>query len=452
MHVRHSVRWLAGLAAGSLVLWLASSAAGQESKGRCKVFPLSGQPMEGEVVDLGTEYEITMTLTGRDGKPGGSIKRKIAKTQVARIEVLGEQAAAGGDAARGGSFRAPITDAMIQEILGSDNIEVSSLDSEDAAQQDVMGALDLDQSSVNDMLRIAGARAKTRETDHFVFVYTSDLDKASEQAANLERVYRWCVKFNEMMGIRSERPRSKLEIYFFGSQKEYDAYLALHGTMIQGTAGVYMRDTNRSAFYDLMKSDNVLQLLEALKNAPPDEARRIRNRITRLQEDYNLRVVQHEAAHHIHFNIGTFPRLADIPRWVVEGLAQMFEIPLYDSGAALGTTNYLRLYQFRQIFGARGERLPDMKVVILNDGWWGANFGGGAYPMGWALNHYLLKRHREQYRQWMQHVADLEEHEDWNITDKQARFEELFGEINEDWTKKFADYIASIELKREGFD
>jgi Protein of unknown function (DUF1570) len=421
-----------------------SSVLGQDAKslGQQKVYRVQGPPVEGEVFDIGDAYEVVI----RKG-----LKVKISKTEVRKLEPIAaaEPKTAGGGAS--GSARMPITPEIVQEILGSENVEIGSLDEEDLSVVDVMPPLTTDEVSAADMMRIAGPTAKRLETDHFIFVYTSELEIARSMAAKLERIYRWVNIFNNNMGIKSTRPPHRLEIFFFGTHAEYQSYQAINGFIMMGAIGFYMQTNNRSAFFDMNTWPPIAEQLKELRQPGinGEERRRRENRLNRMVKRTNAEVVQHEAAHHIHFNLGTLSRMGQAPRWVSEGMATMFETVESDSGASLGSLNHERLYQWRVLFGPRGERVPDMRTVILIDGWFFAN-GGNAYPMGWAINQYLLNKHRDKFKKWMQLNSARESFRIQTLTERQKQFEELFGEVDEEWTAKFVEYINSLQLIREG--
>lgn len=437
---------LAGAVGLGLVFFaLPSAANAQDSRGVCKIYRTNGQPVEGEVFEYPDKYEIKQKAPG--GK--GTITITVPKTQVTKIETVAAAAEdSKGPAAAGTPGKRPtITDAMIAEILGSENIDAASLDIEDKVQVDVMSALEPDEESVRDMLRIAGPNAKKLLTDHFVFIYTSDIKLAKEMAARLEGVYRWTSWFNEKNGVKSTRPAHKLEIFFFGTFAEYDSYQTTNGFRSGGAIGFYSPTNNRSAFFDMMTYPPTLADLESAKAAGPDDRRRIQNRVKRNVDHYNRTVVQHEAAHHIHFNLGVFPRGPEMTRWAVEGLATMFETINTDSGNSYGGLNHQRLYEFRQIYGQDGERMPDLRVIILANQWFLQN-GFFAYSMGWALNHYLghSPKHKEKYKEWMRLLSARDE-DQIPIAELHQQFEKLFGELNDDWKKEFIAFIKEQQLK-----
>src|SRR5262249_17399521 len=140
-----------------------------------------------------------------------------------------------------------------------------------------------------------------------------------------------------------------------------EAYMAYDlSTTNLGFLGFYFPPTNRSAFFNMMDWPPMVQIVENARQKGIDGAERMKreNFVKRYTDQYNLEVVQHEASHHIHFNIGLFNPRAPYGRWITEGMATMFEAPETSSGASLGTINYKRLRDVRQYIGGKPEKLP----------------------------------------------------------------------------------------------
>ena len=159
-----------------------------------------------------------------------------------------------------------------------------------------------------------------------------------------------------------------------------------------------------------------------------------------------------EATHAIHFNIGVFPKEARIGKWMIEGLCVQFEVPPTQEGGSFGSLNYYRLDNFHKMYmaGPPGDERVTVpwdfvKTMILAPG-----TGINDYVMGWALNYYLRKQFKEEYGEWMRHLAALED--DWTVeigtTTRLADFEDLFGKLDEEWVQKFYDWVAAIPMKR----
>lgn len=447
MHARSvALALLLGLAVSSLAI----VASAQELEGRYRVVMIDGKVHEGTVNDTGDAYQIK----------NKGITVTVKKSQVARLEPLTDAPAAGAPKSDSGKDPAgrsilEISDEDIEAIIGGLSIDEDEVS---AAVIDPAEALPTDEPRLAEMLRFAGPKAKTLLTDHFVFAYTSDKETAVRMAAKLEGVYRWVLRFEDMLEIPKVRPDARLEIYFFGTHEEFMAYADNDGGMPMGVLGFYVQNKHRSAFFDMHTWPPVARLLEQAKNPAVPYAERVRvsTLVRRWSHHHNLEVVQHEAAHHIHFSTGVFNRRGLPPTWAVEGLATMFETPPNKSGGSLGAINHPRLFQFRQFYGPKGENLPDLKRFLIDNSMWR---GYPSYSLGWALNHYLWKKKRTAYAKWMQHIAAAEDvvsfegggklqGAETDLTVKLKTFEDIFGVVDEKWEKDFKDFIASIQLLR----
>lgn len=391
----------------------------------------------GEVREVGDRYEITV---------GPGIKRTYKKSQVREIKPLEQEAAE-----KPGSFaaRRTVTDAEIEEILGSEAVE--DLYVWDYVRKvDLSAPLPVDYESLEVMKRYAGKSAKVLETDHFLVVYTSDTAAARKLVARLEIVYKWNVTFMRLFDIPGKLPDHKFEVFYFGTFKEYTGYQTLNGWMSSGALGFYMRTNNRCAFFDMKTWPPVAQRLRIMRdgNVPFRERRKAENEFERYTNYLNLEVVQHEATHAIHFNVGIFPKGADTGKWMTEGLCVQFEVPPTQEGGSFGSINYSRLDSYHKFYGKNSQRVPwqFVKNLVLAPG-----SGIHDYVMGWALNYYLRKQRKEEYGGFMRSLSAKEETWSFNSTptERLAEFEEHFGTLDEEWVKEFFAWIAKIPLKKE---
>jgi len=410
------------------------SALGEEGQ-KYRVVRTNGTELVGEVTELPNAYQI---------KVASGIIVTLRKSEVRELIPVEQQQPVASQ--QPGTLPVWITNEEIEEILGSENIEIAALDH--IERIDLMDPLPRNEEHVREMLRIAGRQARIFETDHFVLVYTSSIAKARKLGSRLEAVYRWRVWFLEQMGIEPVRPDAKLEAYFFGTHEEFQGYQALHGDISMGVLGFWHPVDNRSVFFDTETWPPIANLLKRYSDPKVDFQirRRGRNMVERWVEYQNMSTTQHEAGHHIDFNIGIFPKQGDVPRWLVEGLTMQFEAPPSELGGCLGRINYKRLQEIRQQYGPNLEALPMMRDFMLHDALW---FQGYNYPLGWALVHYLYKQNREAFAKFMRLMAQRED--DWGVrvplTEKLKQMEEIFGEIDEEWTQQFKDYISSIPMR-----
>ena len=408
-----------------------------------RIIRTNGREVIGEVTEVGNVYKV---------KVASGITVTIRKSEVRSLTPLSNEQP---DAARTGFRRhaLDITDQEIATALGDESVEDLYV-WEYVQEIDLMDELDLDLESLEEMKRFAGVQAKWLDTDHFVCVYTSDAAAARRLVARLETVYEWNATFMRLFDIPPKRPEHKLEIFYFGTYDEFRTYATLCGHMAEGAAGFYMRTNNRCAFFDNLTYPQIAQTLEALKdkNVPFERRRKLQNELARWANYFNLAVVQHEATHAIHFNIGVFPKEARIGKWMIEGLCVQFEVPPTQEGGSFGSLNYYRLDSFHKMYmaGPPGDERVVVPWTFVKNLTLAPGSGIHDYVMAWALNYYLRKQFKEEYGEWMRHLAGLED--DWTVeigtTTRLADFEDLFGKLDEEWVQEFYDWVAAIPMKK----
>lgn len=409
-----------------------------QKTGPHRVTKVDNTRVEGELREVAGGYEITT----RQG-----VVVTIKSKDVRKIEKLdGPAAGAAAGKAAGAVDPAQITDEEIEELIGEDGI---SDEEADDAEVNSLAPLPLNAANVEGMRKLAGEKAAVLETPHVVLVYTSSKDTARRLATRLESIYSWTHKFMEMCEIPNTRPEHKIEIYFFATHEEYMAFGNSVGGIPPWASGFYLPSLNRSAFYDLADEPGMRQRREAV-NQPGVSYRikqRYNGRLKRYSDYLNRTVIQHEAAHHMQFNTGVLDRRGDFPRWLSEGLAQMFEMPPGKKGGSLGVTNHYRLVQFNMMFrGDKSKIVPTRQFILQdNEGW------PEAYPQAWALTHYLWKKHRDKFADYMRKVAARGEKKQ-AAADRLIEFESIFGKLDDKWDQAFVKFIFDIPPSREALD
>src|SRR4029079_15011438 len=103
--------------------------------------------------------------------------------------------------------------------------------------------------------------------------------------------------------------------------------------------------------------------------------------------------IVHEATLQIAFNSGLQTRFADLPLWLLEGMAVYFEAPDLTSArgwTGIGKVNYLRLETFRKN-QAKWKVDSLMKMIGDDKLFRDSAAAGDAYADAWALNYYVFK-------------------------------------------------------------
>ena len=453
MMTRRYLTCLGVLLAGVVLMW-ALPTVSAEDLGKMRVQRMNGTWLVGEVEELANTYRI---------KTGRGITVTLKKSEVKAILPFAEERvenASPGESAESYSFRRRVADEEIEELLVGITIK-----SEDivASSEDLEEGLEFDEDSVEDMCRLAGVPNDddhVLKKPHFVLVYTTTKTEALKLASRLEAVYRHNLNFMRMIDVPLVAPESKLEIFYFATQKEFQAYATNVGSgSVAGVLGFYRPDANRSAFFDLETFPPAARWLEMAKDTrrPYKERQFARNSIGRWVKHNNIEVIQHEAGHHIHFNIGLFPRdlwvgleyenLDLLPRWLVEGTTMMFEFPPTKAGASLGTVNHGRLHQCRKYYGSHRFSPQEVKSFVLDNAIF-LRCGGACYPIAWSLVNYFWHENREGYCRYMQTIASREPGMEVSYTEREKEFEDCFGRVDEEWVEAWYDYVDDLHLKR----
>ena len=136
-------------------------------------------------------------------------------------------------------------------------------------------------------------------SQHFVVAHPKG--EWSVWADRLEALYRSFSHYMSVRGFNLDEPPVPLVAIVFRNQGDYYNHAAASGTPLQpNTLGHYDPASNRIFLYD-----------EGLEEGQDWAA--------------SLDTIIHEATHQTAYNVGIHRRFAEQPRWLVEGLAMMFE-------------------------------------------------------------------------------------------------------------------------------
>ena len=416
--------------------------------GRYRVYRLNGSYVEGDVKRLPNgDYEVSVgigTVVLKKHEIRGMVPMSGSEADPVRTPR--------GRRDRLTSARPVVSKADIEEILSGITAEYDpSL--EGHLVEDMMAPLPVNEESLEEMKRLMGPGAEVLLKPHFAMVYTSSEDSARALGARLESVWRANVKFLKLLDVPARLPDYKLEIMYFAEYEGLDAYCNNQANPLSpGVLGFYVPDWNRSHFYDLATSPWIKQRLAQAENkdVPWEERQYNKNVANAWVEFSNREVIQHETGHHIHFNIGMFPRDAfggqKVPIWMVEGTTMLFEVPPSRAGASLGVMNHNRLHELRKKFGEHPLDEETWKAFLFDNRMWhGAGWSTyDSYQLGWSMVYFLFKERREQYGEYLRAIYGREEEVD--VNQRAAEFEGIFGPVSE-WIDDYYAFLDSLALR-----
>jgi hypothetical protein len=150
-------------------------------------------------------------------------------------------------------------------------------------------------------------------------------------------------------------------------------------------------------------------------------------RFATIQADLRDTLV-HEATHQLAFNMGLHPRIGENPRWVVEGLAMIFEREMTPQAprtqAAESRLNEERFEWFTHQARNRYTKLPEFvagdrpfAVATLD-----------AYSQAWALTYYLAEKRPADFADYLQLIRGREPLTPYSAEQRLADFRKSFGD------------------------
>ena len=269
--------------------------------------------------------------------------------------------------------------------------------------------------------------------------------KAQAYATLLDEVHRSFATFFSRRNFGLEKPEFPLVAIIFPNVREFAAYCKSDGTSYgPGLRGYYNPETNRIAFYE----DNVPVTLsprtpqeELLQTAlgpfvrPKGSCSGCRM-MTRFDAagtiDANFRdTLVHEATHQIAFNMGLHTRIGDNPRWVVEGLAMIFERNQDGANGRGQERQRINAERFEWFMQRVRKDVVPLKTFISAD----RTFGSAtldAYAQAWALAFYLSERRSGDFARYLQVIQKHDPFADYTAEQRVADFQTAFGK-DIDW-------------------
>lgn len=251
-------------------------------------------------------------------------------------------------------------------------------------------------------------------------------EKARQYSNVLEDSYRAFRQYFSVRGLKLSDPEVPMIAIVFPTQGQFTTYAQQDRVASgQGLAGYYSPMSNRVALFESEQKMALRSPLETLPGAPrwnqPDPL------LTRFEAGFaeesrgdspfafaNFGKVSgdlkdtlvHEAIHQAAFNTGLHPRLGPTPRWVVEGLATVFEAPGIRNSSAIGEK--ARINPERQIwFGnyAQSRRKEkSLEAFLTSDKLFETNTLDG-YAEAWALSFYLIEKRPRDYAKFLARMS-----------------------------------------------
>lgn len=259
-------------------------------------------------------------------------------------------------------------------------------------------------------------------TRHYLVVHPRG--ERDQWADRFEDLYKRFEHYFRVRGFSLDEPAYPLVAIVFRDENEYHRHAAATGTpMRPGTLGHYDPVSNRVFLFDVTANASGADWSE------------------------NADTIIHEATHQTAYNVGIHRRFIGAPRWLIEGLATMFEAPgvwnaRYDNAQA-DRVNRGRLAGFRD-YAATRRQAGALRSLLSSDQAFRSDIDG-AYAEAWALSFYLCETQPRLYAKYLAKTADRPLFSDYAAAERMADFEEIFGSEMKMFETKFLRYMQTVE-------
>jgi hypothetical protein len=230
-----------------------------------------------------------------------------------------------------------------------------------------------------ELLREFGKGFDVSGTGHYLVVHPAG--QRDLWAARFEEIYRSFRWYFQVRGFPLQQPKFILIAVVFPTQNDFLRFSAQQGNRPSSNVlGYYDPKSNRVYMYDYTAG-----------------------RRNPAEWQTNAETVIHEVTHQMAFNSGVHSRFGQPPKWVVEGLATLFEAPGVWNGlkktAPADRVNRAQLQQFRGSLANRPKGA--LAQFISHDRAFDASTSA-AYAESWALSHYLTETNPKAYAKYLQ--------------------------------------------------
>jgi hypothetical protein len=269
------------------------------------------------------------------------------------------------------------------------------------------------------LLEEFGSGFRVTTSEHYLVVHPASV--SSEWPARFEALYRQFQNYFRVRGFDLSSPQVPLVAIIFPTRDDYVSYVNRSGAKVQeSTLGHYDPRSNRVMMYDQGGQEGF--------------------------EDETVSTIVHEATHQAAYNTGLHNRVTTTPRWLVEGLAMMFEVQGV-GGTAIGVDREARIHaerlqDFRNSLDAQAGT-GVLRQLVASD----QAFDGdvvAAYGQAWALSFYLAETRPREYEAYLKLTADRPPLANYPARERVDDFASVFGDNLEQLEAQFLRWVEAL--------
>jgi hypothetical protein len=292
-------------------------------------------------------------------------------------------------------------------------------------------------------------------TRHYTVCAAGD-SKAKAYAETFEELFRSFQAYFSVRGFKVNEPEFPLVAIIFPDYESFARYAAAESVSVsKNLKGYYLSTSNRVALYedaasaaaqhsllDWPRDLPVRSVLESTARFPngslwnDDEETRAWGAIEGSLKDTMI----HEATHQVAFNTGLHSRIGASPKWVVEGLATVFEAPgIRNTSANSGVKTRINRQRFIWFGNFREfRRKPKSLEGFISDDDFFKSDVLDAYSEAWAFSFFLIETRPRAYADYLRAIAA---HDPLEAYPAQARLADFKRTVSKEIPLLEAEYL-----------
>lgn len=270
-----------------------------------------------------------------------------------------------------------------------------------------------------ELQREFGREFEVLSTNHFLVVQPRGRGK--RWPALFEQCHRSFIDYMSKRGVNIRRGRFPMVAVVMPDEAAMYSELKRMGVDAKRVAGIYARESNRVITHDGGHSS------------------------------YIAATVRHEAAHQSAYNYNVHSRIVITPRWVTEGIGQMFEPEtMLSSEPGLKPRDRVNLDSIRRLqegydLGQSPEFATAVRDLVgSNEMFSRAKTTGDAYAVAWAMMFYLAEREPQRFNAVLSGTASRGTYQPYDRFARLNDFERWVQCDIDEFSRKVAWFLKSL--------
>lgn len=273
----------------------------------------------------------------------------------------------------------------------------------------------------NDLQAEFGRDFEVLSTQNFLIVQPRG--RGDRWARLFEQSHRAFIGYMTRRGVQARQGRFPMVAIVFPDETMMYREFEKLNIQVKRVAGLYSGDSNRVMTHDGGQSSQIAA------------------------------TVRHEAAHQSAFNSGIHSRVNDTPRWITEGIGQMFEPEAMTDqrGASrlIDRVNQDSVLYLRKRFENRQDKDSEFSRVVMQLISDDTMFEDqkqidDAYAVAWGMMFYLAERHPEAFAELLNHTASRPPFLAYSRSDRLRDLERITGVDAFEFSKRVSWFLDSL--------